>query len=80
VVLVLIIGYLIVAIVVSVIFTVAMTTMLAIGQEPERADWMVGGLFGLMAGMLWPLTLLVWGIGMSARKLYNVSKESSNAQ
>lgn len=72
--------YVVMALVTAVVVAVALVSYETGGGEPDMEDWLRDSLLGMLAGMVWPLSLLVWGISKVARKVYYTSRENSNVQ
>lgn len=71
-------AYVAIGVVTAVAFTLAMIPTVTGYGSVETGDWWICGLFGLCAGMVWPLTLVVWGIVVVAKRIYYASREESN--
>jgi hypothetical protein len=72
--------YIIVWTVSTLIITIAIATTMSVDAEPDTEEWVMGAVFGFMAGAAWPLSWFVWGLSRIARGVYYKVRESQRME
>jgi hypothetical protein len=67
-------GYVVIAILSCVLFTVAIAKSQEVGEEPDTEDWILASTLGILMAVFWPVSWFVYGVGMAAKKIYETGK------